>query len=50
MVSHIFYNTESALNNFCEYSMIDPAFLASCYGFTEQDRHYYTMPMTTAGT
>ena len=31
------YNTESALNNFCEYSMIDPAFLASCYGFTEDE-------------
>ena len=29
------YNTESALNNFCEYSMIDPAYLAPCYGFTE---------------
>ena len=28
------YNTESALNNFSEYSMIDPAFLASCFGFT----------------
>ena len=31
------YNTESALNNFCEYSMIDPAFSASCYGFTEDE-------------
>ena len=31
------YNTESALNNFCEYSMIDPAFLASCYGFTDEE-------------
>ena len=31
------YNTESALNNFNEYSMIDPAFLASCYGFTEEE-------------
>lgn len=31
------YNTESALNNFCEYSMIDPAFLATCYGFTEEE-------------
>ena len=31
------YNTESALNNFCEYSMIDPAFLASCYGFTNEE-------------
>ena len=30
-------NTESALNNFCESSMIDPAFLASCYGFTEEE-------------
>ena len=31
------YNTESALNNFCEYSMIDPAFFASCFGFTEDE-------------
>ena len=31
------YNTESALNNFCEYSMIDPAFMASCFGFTEDE-------------
>ena len=31
------HNTESALNNFCEYSMIDPAFLASCYGFTKDE-------------
>ena len=31
------YNTESAMNNFCEYSMIDPAFLAACYGFTEDE-------------
>ena len=31
------YNTESALNNFCEYSMIDPAFFASCYGFTADE-------------
>ena len=31
------YNTESALNNFCEYSMIDPAYLAPCYGFTEDE-------------
>ena len=31
------YNTESALNNFCEYSMIDPAFLASCFGFTKEE-------------
>ncbi|MDY3847170.1 MAG: AAA family ATPase [Prevotella sp.] len=31
------YNTESALNNFCEYSMIAPANLASCYGFTERE-------------
>ena len=29
------YNTESAMNNFCEYSMIDPAYLADCFGFTE---------------
>ena len=31
------YNTESALNNFCEYSMIDPAFMASCFGFTHEE-------------
>ena len=31
------YNTESALNNFCEYSMIAPANLAACYGFTEEE-------------
>ena len=31
------YNTESALNNFCEYSMIDPAYLAPCYGFTKEE-------------
>ena len=31
------YNTESALNNFCEYSMIDPAFLAGCFGFTAEE-------------
>ena len=31
------YNTESALNNFCEYSMIAPGNLASCYGFTEEE-------------
>ena len=31
------YNTESALNNFNEYSMIDPAYLAACYGFTEDE-------------
>ncbi len=31
------YNTESALNNFNEYSMIDPAYLASCFGFTENE-------------
>ena len=29
------YSTESAMNNFNEYSMIDPAYLAACYGFTE---------------
>lgn len=31
------YNTESALNNFEEYSMIAPANLAPCYGFTEEE-------------
>ena len=31
------YNTESARHNFCEYSMIDPAYLAPCYGFTKEE-------------
>ena len=31
------YNTQSALNNFCEYSMIDPDVLAPYFGFTEQE-------------
>ena len=31
------YNTESALNNFNEYSMIDPAYLAPCFGFTKDE-------------
>ena len=31
------YNTESALNNFNEYSVIDPANLASCFGFTKEE-------------
>ena len=31
------YNTESALNNFSEYSMVDPANLAACFGFTEDE-------------
>ena len=31
------YNTESALNNFNEYSVIDPAFMASCFGFTPDE-------------
>lgn len=31
------YNTQSALNNFREYSMVDPAYLASYYGFTEKE-------------
>ena len=25
------------MNNFCEYSMIDPAFLAPCFGFTKEE-------------
>lgn len=28
------YNTQSALNNFEEYSVVDPAYLASYFGFT----------------
>ena len=31
------YNTESALNNFNEYSMIDPAYLAPCFGFNKDE-------------
>ncbi len=31
------YNTQSALNNFEEYTMLSPANLASYYGFTEQE-------------
>lgn len=31
------YNTQSALNNFEEYSMIDPANLASFFGFTSSE-------------
>lgn len=31
------YKTESALNNFQEYSMVSPAFLAQYYGFTKDE-------------
>ena len=31
------YNTQSGLNNFNEYSMIDPDMLAPYFGFTEQE-------------
>ena len=31
------YNTQSALNNFIEYSMIDPRKLASSFGFTKDE-------------
>ena len=31
------YKTQSALNNFIEYSMIDPAEMASCFGFTKAE-------------
>ena len=31
------YNTQSALNNFDEYTMLSPAQLASYFGFTEQE-------------
>lgn len=31
------YNTQSALNNFEEYSMVDPAALAPYFGFTERE-------------
>jgi len=31
------YKTESALNNFTEYSMIDPKKMAKCFGFTKEE-------------
>ncbi len=31
------YNTQSALNNFCEYSMVMPEQLASSFGFTHDE-------------
>lgn len=31
------YKTESALNNFTEYSMVNPGRLAGCFGFTKQE-------------
>ena len=31
------YKTESALNNFTEYSMVNPGRLAGCFGFTRQE-------------
>ena len=31
------YNTESALNNFCEYSMVRPGRLATSLGFTHEE-------------
>jgi len=31
------YNTQSALNNFTEYTVINPRDLAPCYGFTEDE-------------
>ena len=31
------YNTESALNNFCEYSMIRPGKMANALGFTHEE-------------
>ncbi len=33
------YNTESALNNFTEFSMVDPGPLAGYFGFTEGEVH-----------
>lgn len=33
------YNTQSALNNFEEYTMLSPAQLAGYFGFTEQEVH-----------
>ena len=31
------YKTESALNNFTEYSMVEPMELANCFGFTKDE-------------
>lgn len=31
------YKTESALNNFTEYSMIDPKIMEKCFGFTKEE-------------
>ena len=31
------YDTQSALNNFKEYSMVDPGRMASCFGFTHNE-------------
>ncbi|NLZ69199.1 MAG: AAA family ATPase, partial [Spirochaetales bacterium] len=31
------YNTESALNNFDEYTMLDPATMAPYIGFTQEE-------------
>ena len=31
------YNTESALNNFCEYSMIRPGKMSNAFGFTHEE-------------
>jgi len=33
------YNTESALNNFVEFSMVSPGILAGYFGFTKQEVH-----------
>ena len=33
------YNTQSALNNFEEFSMINPGPLAGCFGFTKDEVH-----------
>lgn len=33
------YNTESALNNFMEYSMVNPGQLSGYYGFTKEEVH-----------
>ena len=31
------YNTESALNNFCEYTMIRPGKMSNALGFTHEE-------------
>ena len=41
LVTSTLYNTESGLNNFREYSMINPGRLASSLGFTPEKWYLY---------